>query len=88
MKIKLDENLPRRAGSILTAAGHDVDSVDEEGLAGADDPTVSQAATADGRLIITMDRGFGDIQRYPPALTQASSSCVSTTNPQCRSSTR
>ena len=66
MKIKLDENLPRRAGSILTAAGYDVDSVEEEGLAGADDPTVSEAATADKRLVITMDRGFGDIQRYPP----------------------
>ena len=66
MRIKLDENLPGRAGPILTAAGYDVDSVEDEGLAGADDPTVSEAATADGRLVITMDRGFGDIQRYPP----------------------
>ena len=66
MRIKLDENMPRRAGPILAAAGYDVDSVEDEGLTGADDPTVSEAATADGRLVITMDRGFGDIQRYPP----------------------
>lgn len=66
MRIKLDENLPGRAGPILTAAGYDVDSVEDEGLAGADDSTVSEAATADGRLVITMDRGVGDIQRYPP----------------------
>lgn len=66
MRIKLDENLPGRAGPVLASAGHDVDSVEDEGLTGADDPTVSAAATADRRLVITLDRGFGDIQRYPP----------------------
>lgn len=60
MKIKLDENLPRRAKAVL------VDSVEEEGLAGADAPTVSAAATTVERLVITLDRGFGDTQRYPP----------------------
>jgi predicted nuclease of predicted toxin-antitoxin system len=65
VKIKLDENLPRRAAPLL-AAGHEVDSVHDEGLAGADDPTVSEVATSAGRLVITLDRGFGDIQRYPP----------------------
>ena len=66
MKVKLDENLPRRVAPLLAEAGHDVDSVHDEGLAGADDPTVSEVATVAGRLVITLDRGFGDIQRYPP----------------------
>lgn len=66
MRIKLDENLPGRAGPVLASAGHDIDSVEDEGLAGADDPTESAAATADRRLVITLDRGFGDIQRCPP----------------------
>ena len=66
MKIKLDENLPRTAKPVLAAAGHDVDSAEDEGLARADDPTVSSAATAVERLVITLDRGFGDTQRYPP----------------------
>ncbi|MEX2555661.1 MAG: DUF5615 family PIN-like protein [Actinomycetota bacterium] len=66
MKVKLDENLPRRGAPLLADAGHDVDSVHDEGLDGADDPTVSEVATAAGRLVITLDRGFGDIQRYPP----------------------
>lgn len=66
MKIKLDENLPRSAKAVLAEAGHDVDSVEDEGLAGADDPTVSAAATEVERLVITLDRGFGDVQRYPP----------------------
>lgn len=66
MKIKLDENLPRSAAAILSDAGHDVDTVLDEDLGGADDPTVSRAATESGRLILTLDRGFGDIGRYPP----------------------
>ena len=66
MKIKLDENIPQRAAPVLSQAGHDVDSVEDEGLAGTDDPTVSQAATAENRLVVTLDRGFGDTQRYPP----------------------
>lgn len=66
MRIKLDENLPARARSILSDLGHDVDTVEDEGLAGADDPTVSTAATDDRRLVVTLDRGFGDVHRYPP----------------------
>ena len=66
MRVKLDENIPFRAGAILADAGHDVDTVVDEGLAGADDPTVSAAATVEERLVVTLDRGFGDIRRYPP----------------------
>jgi len=66
VRVKLDENLPIGATSILASAGHDVDTVADEGLAGHDDPTVSRAATEVERLVITLDRGFGDIQSYPP----------------------
>jgi hypothetical protein len=34
----------------LTAAGHDVDTVIDEGLTGTADPDVVTAATADGRI--------------------------------------
>jgi predicted nuclease of predicted toxin-antitoxin system len=50
----------------LVAAGHDVDTVLDEGLAGASDPQVVAAATVTGRLLITLDRGLGDIRKYPP----------------------
>ena len=66
MRIKIDENLPKRARSIFVEAGHDVDTVEEEGLSGSHDPTVSRAATLVQRLVVTLDRGFGDLQRYPP----------------------
>jgi predicted nuclease of predicted toxin-antitoxin system len=39
MKIKLDENIPHRLVRILVYMGHEVDTVQEEGLAGHDDTT-------------------------------------------------
>jgi predicted nuclease of predicted toxin-antitoxin system len=66
VKVKLDENLPRSARDVLIAAGHDVDTVTEEGLTGAPDPQVVQAATDADRLLISLDRGLGDIRSYPP----------------------
>lgn len=66
MRIKLDENLHVGLAATFAAAGHDVDTVIDEGLSGADDPTVLTAATAENRLIVTLDRGFGDLRAYPP----------------------
>jgi len=66
VRIKLDENLPRRAAAVLEAAGHDVDTVEDEGLGGASDPSVARAAIEADRLIVTLDRGFGDVRSYPP----------------------
>lgn len=66
MKIKLDENLPADAREAAESLGHDVDTVEDEGIAGADDPSVLRAATGSERFLITLDRGFGDIRRYPP----------------------
>lgn len=40
MKFKLDENLPASSAAILTSAGHDVDTVTQEGLVGAPDQDV------------------------------------------------
>ena len=40
MKIKLDENLPKRFVPALDARGHDVDTVRAEGLTGRDDHDV------------------------------------------------
>ncbi len=44
MKFKLDENLPVSSTAILTSAGHDVDTVTQEGLIGAPDQDVVAAA--------------------------------------------
>ena len=66
MKVKLDENIPGAAVEVLRLRGHDVDTVLAESLGGQDDPTVLSAATDEGRLLFTLDRGFGDVRAYPP----------------------
>ena len=66
MKFKLDENLPVSSAAILTSAGHDVDTVTDEDLVGAPDRDVVAAATAAGRILVSLDRGQGDIRAYPP----------------------
>ena len=66
MRFKLDENLPRELAQRLIDVGHDVDSVVGEGLAGENDPAVLRAARVEDRLLLTLDRGFGDLRRYPP----------------------
>jgi predicted nuclease of predicted toxin-antitoxin system len=66
VKFKLDENLPASSAAELTDAGHDVDTVADEHLTGAPDPDVVDAATAAGRILISLDRGLGDIRAYPP----------------------
>jgi hypothetical protein len=57
VKFKLDENLPASSASALISSGHDVDTVTDEGLAGAPDTEVVAAATAAARILISLDRG-------------------------------
>lgn len=66
MKIKLDENIPASLVGALRALGHEVDSVQDEGLVGRDDETVWSAAQADGRFLVTQDLDFSDIRRFKP----------------------
>jgi len=66
VKIKLDENIPVSTSQVLMEIGHDVETAIGEGLAGHDDPTVLAAASAEERLLVTLDRGFGDVRAYPP----------------------
>lgn len=69
MKIKLDENLPVESKHDLAAAGHDVLTVYDQELAGAPDETLVPLLAAEGRLLITMDKGVADIRRFPPEQT-------------------
>ncbi|MBX3644429.1 MAG: DUF5615 family PIN-like protein [Rubrivivax sp.] len=66
LRFKLDENLPRRAEPALRDLGHDVETAVSEGLAGAVDPVVLDACTAEDRILVTLDLDFADIRVYPP----------------------
>jgi predicted nuclease of predicted toxin-antitoxin system len=66
LRLKLDENVPATARAEAQALGHDVDTVIDEGLAGASDRDLLAQAAGEGRIIVTLDKGFGDVRRYPP----------------------
>lgn len=69
MKVKLDENLGRRGVETFVAAGHDVDTVIDEGLASATDDEVRTAATDAQRVLVTLDLDFANPFRHPPGPT-------------------
>jgi predicted nuclease of predicted toxin-antitoxin system len=66
MKIKLDENLSRHLKQILEQDGHDVETVEDEGLSGRNDLEVGTAAREEGRMLFTLDVEFADLRKYPP----------------------
>ena len=65
MKFKLDENLPLGLAEDLRRLGHKADTVEVEGLQGAIDPVVVEAAFQDKRILLTLDKGIANIHRYP-----------------------
>ena len=66
MRIKVDEDMPKAAVRLLRLRGHDAISVVQQGMGGTKDPSLWQAVQSKRRFLITADKGFGDIRRYPP----------------------
>jgi predicted nuclease of predicted toxin-antitoxin system len=66
VKIKIDEDLPRAVAVLLARAGHDPETVGQEGLGGSSDTRLWKKILKEGRLLITSDKGFGDIRFCPP----------------------
>jgi len=67
MRFKLDENLPAELVGDLRSAGHEAQTVPEEGLAGAPDPVLVERMRTEGRVFLTMDKGIADTRTYPPS---------------------
>ncbi|MHB9148892.1 MAG: DUF5615 family PIN-like protein [Thermoleophilia bacterium] len=61
MRLKADENLAVEAVRLLRSSGFDVATVREEGLAGATDERVAEAAADEERILLTLDLGFGNL---------------------------
>jgi predicted nuclease of predicted toxin-antitoxin system len=66
MKIKLDENIGDVGADILRDAGHDVSTVLAQNLSGFDDVSLHAACCTVGQVLVTLDRDFGEIIRFPP----------------------
>jgi len=69
VKFKLDENLGSLGRQLLTDAGHDVSTVNEQQLSGASDKGLYGVCVQEHRVLITLDRDFGHALRFPPETT-------------------
>lgn len=63
MRFKLDENIGAKAAIPLRQLGHDVDTTLDEGLGGQRDREILLACIREGRILVTFDKGFGELSR-------------------------
>jgi predicted nuclease of predicted toxin-antitoxin system len=68
MKFKLDENLPLEIADAFRDSGHEIDTVQSEGLTGASDLKILDRAQIENQILLTMDKGIADIRLFPPSL--------------------
>jgi predicted nuclease of predicted toxin-antitoxin system len=66
VKFKLDENIGRRGQDLIRASGHDVMTVRDQGLQGVTDERLFDVCVTESRALITLDRDFGQVLRFPP----------------------
>lgn len=64
IKFFADECLHTDLIFALRDSGHDVLTVKQAGLVGTDDEGIYEFAKENGRVLLTFDRGFGDIFRF------------------------
>ena len=60
MRLLADENFNRLEVEMLRSRGHDLVWIEEE-TPGIDDQAVLSRATAEGRILLTYDKDFGDL---------------------------
>jgi len=66
VKFKLDENFGTRTREIFRAAGHNAQTVRDEGLQGCSDQYLYEVCCAEKRCLVTLDLDFADVRRFPP----------------------
>jgi predicted nuclease of predicted toxin-antitoxin system len=64
-KFLIDEDIPRSTTAVLREAGHSVEDVRDVGLRGRSDQEVFQYAQSQGAALLTADKGFSSIVRFP-----------------------
>jgi len=66
MQFKIDENLPIEIVELLTNAGHNAKTVNEQQLQGARDQVLIDVCKSENRVLVTLDTDFSDIRAYSP----------------------
>jgi predicted nuclease of predicted toxin-antitoxin system len=61
----LDEDMPRSTAGALEGLGHQVKDVRDLGLRGGRDEEIYLLAQREHAAVLTGDRGFGNIKRFP-----------------------
>lgn len=70
MKFKLDECLDVRLSVFFADAGHDIQTVYEQALAGKPDGKIYSVCIEEGRTLITQDMDFSSPFRFSPLPSQ------------------
>jgi predicted nuclease of predicted toxin-antitoxin system len=65
-RFKIDENLPDDIADLLSALGLDAVTVADQGWRGMADSGIWQGIQAEDRWLVTADKAFADLRRYPP----------------------
>jgi len=66
LRFLIDENVFPKVSAHLEEKGHNVRTVFQTGIAGAPDEQIIRIAASERRILVTFDRHFGNIFRYPP----------------------
>jgi predicted nuclease of predicted toxin-antitoxin system len=65
-RFKIDENLPDEIAELLGQHGHDAVTVADQGWEGLADSELWRGIQAEGRWLVTADKEFADLRRFPP----------------------
>jgi predicted nuclease of predicted toxin-antitoxin system len=66
MNFLADENIFVPMVEALRKLGYDVFDIKEQQLIGTDDPVIYEMAVKRNRVLLTMDKDFSNIIKYPP----------------------
>jgi predicted nuclease of predicted toxin-antitoxin system len=66
VRLKVDENLPDQLADLLIQHGYDAVTVADQGWRGMADAGLGQGIQAEGRWLVTADKEFADLRRFPP----------------------
>ena len=64
LKFVIDEDMPRSTGRTLKQSGYEVRDIRDYGLRGVEDEKIYEFAQREQAVILTADRGFGNILRF------------------------
>ncbi|MBU4445772.1 DUF5615 family PIN-like protein [bacterium] len=65
VRFVIDEDMPRSTGMVLKEHGYDAKDIRDYGLRGAADEEIYEFAQKEKAVILTGDRDFGNILRFP-----------------------